>query len=88
MRGCLRPIPPGFVMENEGEQYYVSMNFNLSGEDLPPANTKKITDNHPELSWGIILFDILISNFDRHEENISYDSVARKVLRHPLIFEE
>jgi hypothetical protein len=75
----LLPIPSGFVMENQGKQYYVSMNFNLSGEDLPPANAKKITDNHPELSWGIILFDILIYNFDRHEENISYDSVARKV---------
>jgi hypothetical protein len=55
------------------------MNFNLAGQDLPPANAKKITDNHPGLSWGIILFDTLISNFDRHSENIFYDSSSQRV---------
>lgn len=78
-RAVLLPMPPGFIMEDQGVPYYVSMNFNLAGQDLPPANPKKITDRNPSLSWGIILFDALIANFDRHDQNIFYDSVSGKV---------
>ncbi|MCB9654160.1 MAG: hypothetical protein H6729_08540 [Deltaproteobacteria bacterium] len=37
-RALLLPIPPGFIIEHKGKPHYVSLNFNLSGEDLPPAN--------------------------------------------------
>ena len=78
-KAVLLPVPPGFIMENSGVPYYVSMNFNLAGQDLPPANAAKITSNFPSLSWGVILFDMLIANYDRHDENIHYDSSSGKV---------
>ena len=78
-KAILLPIPPGFVIEDEGIPYFVSLNFNLVGEDLPPANVSKIVKNHPELSCGIILFDLWILNNDRHTNNISYDKDSDRV---------
>ena len=78
-RSLLLPIPPGFIIEHEGKPHYVSLNFNLSGEELPPANVDSIVSNHPDLSCGIVLFDIWIINDDRHNGNIAYDSSINKV---------
>lgn len=72
-RAVLLPVPPGFLVEKADDPYYVSMNFNLAGEDLPPADTKKIVSNHAGVAWGIILFDIWVANGDRHNKNIAYD---------------
>ena len=73
------PCPPGFMIEPEGEPYFVSLNFNLSGQDLPPANPNLIIQNHQNLVWGIILFDAWIANADRHNRNISFDTVTNKL---------
>lgn len=78
-KAILLPIPPGFIIENEGTPYYVSMDFNLSGEGLPPADAELIAQKHPELTCGIILFDIWILNDDRHNQNIAYDQATDKV---------
>ena len=67
------PCPPGFIVDREGVPYHVSLNFNLSGEDLPPADATAIAANHPEVSWAIIAFDALIVNGDRHTRNLAYD---------------
>lgn len=72
-RAVLLPVPPGFLIERNCTPYYVSMNFNLAGEDLPPADAKKIVSNHAGIAWGIILFDIWVANTDRHNRNIVYD---------------
>lgn len=78
-RSLLLPIPPGFIIEHDGEPHYVSLNFNLAGEELPPANAEIIVKNHPDISCGIILFDMWIINDDRHHRNIAYDSSTNKV---------
>jgi hypothetical protein len=67
------PLPPGLLLENSGETYFSSLNFNLAGQALPPAPVATIVAELPELSWGITLFDIFIMNADRHNKNISYD---------------
>jgi len=49
------------------------MDFNLSGQGLPPADSQAVINDLPELSLGIVMFDIWIGNRDRHEGNISYN---------------
>lgn len=78
-RAVLLPIPPGFIIEEGGEPYYVSLNFNLAGQDLPPANVSDLVQNHPNLACGIILFDAWVVNGDRHRNNIAYDTSTNKV---------
>ena len=75
----LLPIPVGFLMQDSGTTYYVSGNFQLSGEGLPPADSVAITSEQPSLSNGIILFDTWIMNGDRHTQNIAYDTTTKKI---------
>ncbi len=69
----LLPCPPGSLLIHENEQYFASLNFNIGGLTLPPADPSLIVDQHVNLSWGIILFDVLCMNADRHTGNISHD---------------
>ena len=75
----LLPIPPGFIIDHNGTPHYVSLNFNLSGEDLPPADPGMIASDHPELACGIVLFDVWIVNGDRHRGNIAHDRTTNRV---------
>lgn len=78
-RAILLPIPPGFLIENEGTTCYVSLNFNLAGEDLPPADPAAIVAQHPRLACGIVLFDIWLLNGDRHRKNLAHDQATGRV---------
>lgn len=75
---CL-PIPTGFIVNNGGIPYFVSLNFNMSGEDLPPSDPIQIVEKFPDLSAGIVLFDTWISNPDRHRQNIAHDTFSGQV---------
>jgi hypothetical protein len=66
------PIPPCSVSRDEnGNLWLISLDFSLTGERLPPANPRLIVDDFPELAAGIIVFDVLIANPDRHVHNIA-----------------
>jgi hypothetical protein len=78
-RVLLLPVPPGFIIEHNGTPHYVSLNFNLAGEDLPPADPGAIQSAHPDLACGIVLFDIWIVNADRHRQNIAHDRTTDRV---------
>jgi hypothetical protein len=66
------PVPPGGVVyAPDGKLFYASLNFNLTGNTLPPVNTTRCVKELPELSTGLLLFDILIANSDRHGRNFS-----------------
>lgn len=78
-RAILLPVPPGFLITKAGVPYHVSLNFNLAGQDLPPADGAALVAAHPELAWGIILFDAWVVNFDRHNGNIAFDQASNKV---------
>ena len=73
------PSPPGAIVEVNSQPCYVSLDFNLSGHALPPANPADVASEHPRLSWGISIFDIFVMNSDRHAGNISYDTTTKKV---------
>ena len=72
-------MPPGFLIDKGGGPHHVSLNFNLAGQDLPPADAAAIVAAHAELAWGIVLFDAWVVNFDRHAGNIAFDATTNKV---------
>lgn len=78
-RMLLLPVPPGFIVERDGTPYHVSLDFNLTGHALPPANPRRLVTEHPGLACGILLFDSWILNHDRHDENVAYDSGTKRV---------
>src|SRR5262245_35107395 len=71
-RAVMLPIPPTFFIENNGTKYHVSLNFNLAGQQLPPANPAALMASHHALAWGIVLFDIWVLNDDRHANNLAF----------------
>ena len=76
----LLPVPPGFLIKHDdGEIQFASLDFNLAGQSLPPANGAAIVASHPQLAWGIILFDMWVLNDDRHRGNISFDTSTKSV---------
>lgn len=78
-RAILLPCPPGFVIRKEEKPYFVSLDFNLAGQSLPPVDAAKIIEKYEELAWGIILFDIWVVNPDRHKKNISFNTLSGKI---------
>jgi hypothetical protein len=78
-RMLLLPCPPGAMLDKGGEPYFFSLNFNLAGMALPPADAVTVVTSFPRLSWGIILFDTLVMNPDRHGLNIAHDTSTNKV---------
>jgi hypothetical protein len=75
---CL-PIPPGFLVDKGGVPYYVSLDFNLSGQSLPPADPQALVTAQPAIAAGVVLFDLWIVNPDRHPQNIAFDTIQNRV---------
>ena len=78
-RAILLPVPPGFIIEEAGDPWFVSLNFNLAGEDLPPVNAGALASAQPKLACGIVLFDIWLVNSDRHHRNLAFDQSTNRV---------
>jgi hypothetical protein len=78
-RGLFLPCPPGALIENANEDYFCSLNFNLAGQSLPPSPIPVVVANCPVLCWGVLLFDVLVMNPDRHNKNLSYDRTNRRI---------
>src|SRR5260221_101114 len=78
-RMALLPCPPGALLENNGDTYFCSLDFNTAGQALPPAPAAGVVAELPELLWGVILFDVLVMNPDRHAGNISYNRQTKEL---------
>ena len=78
-RALFLPCPPGALIEKSSEKYFFSLDFNMSGMALPPADAAAIVAAHPRLAWGIIAFDCLVMNKDRHSQNIAHDTMTNQV---------
>lgn len=78
-RSLFLPCPPGVTIEHETDQYFVSLDFNIAGGSLPPANPRAIVQFDPRLAWGVILFDLWVLNGDRHRENLSFDTATSRL---------
>lgn len=75
----LLPVPPGFIVEHNQKPHFVSLNFNLAGNDLPPADASAVVRDLPELACGVVVFDAWVANPDRHAENLAYLSATRQL---------
>lgn len=73
------PVPPAGVSypPKGNDLFYASLDFNLTGNTLPPVNVTKCVNALPEESTGVLLFDILIANADRHGRNLSVDFLPK-----------
>ncbi len=66
-------------MDVAGSPNFVSLNFSLAGEQLPPADPKAIAADRPDMACGLVAFDAWVVNEDRHAGNISYDKNSHQV---------
>ena len=70
------PVPPGGLVKVRDEdppRLFASLDFNFTGESLPPIDATRCVERLPDLSTGVLIFDILIANSDRNHGNISVD---------------
>jgi hypothetical protein len=70
------PIPPFTVTHFNRRAYFSSLNFNPDKHDLPRILADICITRFPRLCTGILFFDVLIANEDRHDENVAVDNVA------------
>ena len=75
------PCPPGCLTTSatRGDLLFASMDFNLAGENLPPARAASVLAQHPIDSAGIVLFDAWVMNYDRHSRNLALDGVSGRL---------
>lgn len=82
------PIPPAGILfarqdanspvSNDSTPYwFASLDFNIQGDTLPSVGGAKCVADLPDLSGGLLLFDILVANGDRHGNNIAVDHLAQ-----------
>ncbi len=81
---CL-PVPPHCMADRDDETYFLSLNFNLTGEQLPPVFPDEVVTHFPDAAAGVIVFDAYIANFDRHRRNIA--AVIRSTPKRLSIFD-
>jgi hypothetical protein len=68
------PIPPGGVIQPQTDEQgaaWVTLNFSPKNEPLPPIDPATVVAAVPDLSAGVIVFDLLIANTDRHTGNLA-----------------
>jgi hypothetical protein len=71
------PVPPSCAVEDEdGEAFFASLNFNLTGDTLPPVIPPLFAAAFGDQCADVVVFDIFICNSDRHQGNLSADYTA------------
>lgn len=70
------PVPPFALMRasNTGERFFASLDY--GGKDTVPEDflAEPFARHMPRDATGVVLFDILIANSDRHAGNLAVDS--------------
>jgi hypothetical protein len=70
------PLPPAAIVyapDIQPQFWFASFDFNLTGNSLPPVNPQRCATELSDPSTGLVLFDVLIANPDRHPANFSVD---------------
>lgn len=73
------PIPPSGIVDvpnAPGSPFFSSLDFNLTGNALPPVDPVACFARLPDLSTGLLLFDMLVANCDRHRGNFAVDMLS------------
>ena len=74
------PIPPFAITRpktsDAPNQIFSSLHFNFEGRDLAPVSPPNCVASLPDICAGVIVFDVLIGNADRHNKNLAVDRLA------------
>ena len=71
------PIPPFSITYYNNKPYFSSLHFDPTDKDRqPPIKPAICAERFAWLCTGIIFFDILVANEDRHDQNLAADSVG------------
>lgn len=69
------PVPAGVVsIGPEKKLHYLSLDVGQEGRELPPIVPSDFCAAERWWAAGIVVFDVLIANADRHRKNLSRDS--------------
>lgn len=69
------PVPAGVLSQDpEKKLHYLSLNVGQEGRELPPVIPVDFCSDEPMLAAGIVVFDALIANGDRHRKNLCRDT--------------
>ncbi|MBN2476463.1 MAG: hypothetical protein JXB62_17750 [Pirellulales bacterium] len=69
------PVPPFALMRKRDRRTVMFASISFEGETTPrDVEPSVLWAKHPRLCTGILLFDILIANCDRHAGNIKVDN--------------
>lgn len=69
------PVPPFALMRTGGSaRFFASLDFGKKNSVTPDMIPERVAKKLPDLATGIVLFDILIANPDRHEGNLKVDN--------------
>lgn len=73
------PVPPGGVVEGPGGGATAWLTLSFSATPLPPIDPGEVVRKLPLLASEVVVFDILIGNFDRHAGNLASMSGGRRL---------
>src|SRR6266404_5438834 len=79
------PVPPmGVVSERRlgAEIWCASLDFNTTGAMPPPVVPTDCYRMFPDFSCGLLLFDVLVANSDRHASNFALDNGNLHIFDH------
>jgi len=79
------PVPPCGVFTDGAaprKLWFGSLDFNLDSHTLPPVDTAACVRDMPSESTGLLMFDVLIANNDRHPTNFEVDPPRMSVFDH------
>lgn len=74
---CL-PTATGVILQDplNRQPFFVSLEFTAQSASLPPVDPDACVAKLPWLASGLLLFDILVANCDRHRNNLFLDDFA------------
>jgi hypothetical protein len=68
------PVPPFALLRKKAHSTWMFASFSFEGDTSPgDVQARECYREHPELCAGILVFDILIANCDRHRGNVKVD---------------
>jgi hypothetical protein len=69
------PVPAGVLSQDENRKlHYLSLNVGQEGRELPPVIPVEFCAEDAWWAAGVLVFDVLIANGDRHRKNLSRDT--------------